>query len=286
MAKKKLNCKTIRKANKKWVACFPEKGTKAKPKAKTVKKKAVIKKPKAKPVKKKAIIDASAGGRVLLGGGGSVMRLIGSFAITKEEKARREKLRRYNLIFPEKNMVNVKRLLGMYGLMDTFFYRIPEGADGANGRKLKNRVYNRAGMKRMTREIGSVMDDQMRTLSNHKYIKEVMSFNDFMNWFYEVGYYMKNIDKNPNAKISIHTPFYDTPDFKKGEGLLKSFSSREFLLKMPELYARFGGVPNATPKLINGNIDLRMKTTKKGIQASYDEALGFLKNVHKHKRIR
>ena len=83
MAKKKLNCKTIRKANKKWVACFPEKGTKAKPKAKptakTVKKKAVIKKPKAKPVKKKANIDASAGGRVLLGGGGNVMKLIGSF---------------------------------------------------------------------------------------------------------------------------------------------------------------------------------------------------------------
>ncbi len=89
MAKKKLNCKTIKKANKKWVACFPEKGTKAKPKAKTVKKKAVINKPKAKPVKKKANIDASAGGRVLLGGGGNVMRLIGSYAIPKVERERR-----------------------------------------------------------------------------------------------------------------------------------------------------------------------------------------------------
>tara|TARA_R110001599_G_scaffold83577_1_gene224539 strand:- start:45 stop:899 length:855 start_codon:yes stop_codon:yes gene_type:complete len=227
-------------------------------------------KPKAKLMK---------GGKAVLMGLPINMKIIGQYAIPK-------KLQIYRKIFPKKNMVNVRQLLGVYGMMDTFRNRIPDGAEGANGRKLRDMVYNRKGMKRITREIGDNMDDQMRTLSNHKYIKEVMSFKGFMSWFYEVGYSMKNIDRNPDAKISIHTPFYDTPDFKKGEGLFESFSSRKFLLKMPELYARFGGVPNATPKLINGNIDLRMKTTKKGIQASYDDALKFLKKVHKHKRIR
>lgn len=239
-------------------------------------------KAKAKPKAPKKLLA----GKAVLMGLPINMKIIGQYAIP-------EKLKIYRKIFPKKDMVNVKQLLGVYGLMDTLRYRIPDAphdeqayAEAENGRKFTDRIYNRKGMKRMMDKIGRVMDNQMRTKSNHKYIKEVMSFNGFMIWFYEVGYYMKNIDRNPDAKISVHTPFYDTPDFKKGEGLLKSFSSREFLLKMPEIYARFGGVPNATPKLINGNIDLRMKTTKKGMQASYDDALKFLKNVHKHQRIR
>ena len=269
------------------------KGTKKLENKSTIK--PVISKSKAKP-KAKAQKKLSAGKSVLMGLPIN-MKIIGKYVITKREKERREKLRIYKKIFPKKDMVNVRELLGVYGLMETFVYRIPHQMDGnitldayaeaENGRKLRDRVYNRKGMKRITSEIGKVMDDQMRTKSNHKYIKEVMSFNGFMIWFYEVGYYMKKQTfRGYSTKISIHTPFYDTPDFNKGEGLFNSFSIKEFLLKMPELYARFGGVPNATPKLINGNIDLRMKTTKKGIQKSYDEALEFLKKVHKHKRIR
>lgn len=232
-------------------------------------------KAKAKPKAPKKLLA----GKAVLMGLPINMKIIGQYAIP-------EKLKIYRKIFPKKDMVNVKQLLGVYGLMDTLRNRIPDGAEGANGRKLRDLVYKRKGMKRITREIGRLMDNQMRTKSNHKYIKEVMSFNGFMLWFYEVGYYTKNINKFIHANIWAHTPFYDTPDFKIGEGLFKSFSSREFLLKMPEIYARFGGVPNATPKLVNGNISLRIKTTKKGMQASYDDALKFLKNVHKHQRIR
>tara|TARA_R110001592_G_scaffold127730_2_gene339707 strand:- start:378 stop:1370 length:993 start_codon:yes stop_codon:yes gene_type:complete len=295
-SKSKLKGKTItikRKIKKKKVKPTAKgvmtiqkkiKGTKKLKNKSTIK--PVISKPKAKP--KAKILSA---GKAVLMGLPINMKTIGQYVITKSEKERREKLRIYKKIFPKKDMVNVRQLLGVYGLMETFVYRIPHQMDGEamyaeaeNGRKLRDRVYKRKGMTRMTSGIGKVMDDQMRTKSNHKYIKEVMSFNGFMIWFYEVGYYLKQ--QRPNAKIWVHTPFYDTPDFEKGEGLFKSFSSREFLLKMPEIYARFGGVPNATPKLINGNIDLRIKTTKKGFQKSYDEALEFLKNVHKHKRIR
>jgi len=241
-------------------------------------------KAKAKPKAPKKLLA----GKAVLMGLPINMKIIGQYAIP-------EKLKIYRKIFPKKDMVNVKQLLGVYGLNDTTRYRIPDAhlfqvdsgyAEAENGRKFRDRINKIKGMKRMREKIGRVMDNQMRTKSNHKYIKEVMSFNGFMDWFSEVGYYMKNIDRKPDAEIWAHTPFYDTSDLKKGEGLFKSFSSREFLLKMPEIYARFGGVPNATPKLINGNIDLRMKMTKKGMQASYDDALKFLKNVHKHKIIR
>ena len=281
----KKECYTKKKKDgSNYTTCLD--GQKKKPKRQMRKgKKIVIKKKKPAPKK------MSAGKSVLMTSG--LMQKIGKAAIP-------EKLKIYRKIFPKKDMVNVWRLLGMYGLNDTIGYRMygiipqhdPNGPEGANGRKFRDMVYNRKGMKRMTEKIGRVMDNQMRTKSNHKYIKEVMSFNGFMIWFYEVGYYLKNIDRNPDADIEFDTPFYDTPDFKKDDrigrilGLLKSFSSREFLLKMPEIYAKFGGVPNATPKLRNGNISLRMKTTKKGVQASYDDALKFLKNVYKHQIIR
>tara|TARA_R110002096_G_scaffold102151_2_gene225736 strand:- start:3793 stop:4422 length:630 start_codon:yes stop_codon:yes gene_type:complete len=88
MVKKKLVCKTLKSGNKQWVACFGNKTTKPKAKTITIKRKKKAK-PTAKPKPKTKLMS---GGKAVLMGLPINMKTIGSYAISKTEKARRVKL--------------------------------------------------------------------------------------------------------------------------------------------------------------------------------------------------